>query len=49
MIRYNLTICSCCFIVYAFIKIQLLTSSCTLHSRKFPTKPSVPIHIYLFL
>ena len=25
MIRYNLTICSCCFIVYAFVMLQLLT------------------------
>ena len=39
MIRYNLTICSYCFIVYTFddINISLLVSSCTLHSRKFPT------------
>ena len=39
MIRYNLTICSYCIIVYAFDwpKSYLLASSCTLHSRKFPT------------
>lgn len=38
MIRYNLTICSYCFIVYVFdeLKFYLLTNSCTLHSRKFP-------------
>ncbi len=40
MIRYNLTICSYCFNVYAFdyININLLASFCILHSRKFPTK-----------
>jgi len=26
---------------------KLPPCSCTLHSRKFPTKPSVHIHIYL--
>lgn len=36
MIRVNLTILPCCFNVYAFAKFQLLTGSCTLHSRKFP-------------
>ena len=51
MIRYNLTICSYCFNVYAFddINIYLLTSSCILHSRKFPTKPSVHICIVLYM
>ena len=51
MIYYNLTICSYCFNVYAFddININLLTSSCTLHSRKFPTKPSVHICIVLYM
>lgn len=49
MICYNLTICSYCFIVYALddININLLTSSCILHSRKFPTQPSVHICIIL--
>ena len=49
MIRYNLTICSYCFIVYTFdgINTCLLVSFCTLHSRKFPTKPSV--HTYKFI
>ena len=48
MIRYNLTIYSYCFNVYvlAIVNNTLLTSSCTLHSRKFPTKPSV--HTYKF-
>ena len=48
MIRYNLTICSYCFFLYALVVISnaLLTSSCTVHSRKFPTKPSV--HTYKF-
>ena len=48
MIRYNLTICSYCFDVYALAIVNntLLTSLCTLHSRKFPTKPSV--HTYKF-
>ena len=35
MIRYNLTICSSCFFLYAFVK-RLLTGSCTVHRRKFP-------------
>ena len=49
MIRYNLTICSYCFNVYALAVASntLLTSSCTLHSRKFPTKPLV--HTYQFI
>ena len=51
MIRYNLTICSYYFIVYAFAVTSntLLTSSCTLRSRKFPTKPSVHIYIALYV
>ena len=51
MICHNLTICSYCFNVYAFddININLITSSYTLHSRKFPTKPSVHICIVLYM
>ena len=51
MIRYNLTICSYCFIVYALVVASdtLLTSSCTLHSRKFPTKPSVHTYKFFFI
>ena len=48
MIRCSLTTCSYCFNVHALAIVNnaLLTSSCTLHSRKFPTKPSV--HPYKF-
>ena len=51
MIRYNFTICSYCFFVYAFddIGIYLLAGSYTLHSRKFPTKPSVYTYKFIFL
>nr|DAU29426.1 MAG TPA: hypothetical protein [Caudoviricetes sp.] len=51
MIRYNLTICSYCFNAYAFAIVNntLLTSSCTLHSRKFPTKPSVHTYKFFFI
>ena len=46
MICYNLTIYSYCFIVSDFGHPKIIpTFVCvTLHSRKFPTKPSV--HIY---
>ena len=51
MIRYNLTICSYCFNVYALAIVDntLLTSSCTLHSRKLPTKPSVHTYKFFFI
>ena len=51
MIRVNLAVLPYCFFVYAFVVTSntLLTSSCTLHSRKFPTKPSVhPYKVFFF-
>ena len=49
MIRCSLTTCSYCFNAHALAIVDntLLAGSCALHSRKFPTKPSV--HAYKFL
>ena len=58
MICYNLTICSYCFVLYALVIASntLLTKFkrssellCTVHSRKFPTKPSVHTYTFIFL
>ena len=51
MICYNLTIYSYCFNVYALVvkSNSLLTSSYTLYSRKFPTKPSVHTYKFFFI
>ena len=50
MFRHNLTVYGYCFIVFVLDDSScLLTSSCTLHSRKFPTKPSVHICSAVFV